>query len=152
MSTMKRKNCFYDTHRFGQPQIRIYHKKGKGNRMPRYLLKCGCCNEKLEIYYSDDGLEIGGVNGAIEDWQEILLPLLLIDHKGDELIDRRFIMTTAKEKMTEIIRNQPDDSSYDEILKELAFARMVERGLEDSRAGRTISNDEMDRGIRSWQK
>jgi predicted transcriptional regulator len=61
-------------------------------------------------------------------------------------------MATAKEKMTEIIQNQPDDSSYDEILKELAFARMVERGLEDSKAGRTISNEEMGRRIRSWQK
>ena len=61
-------------------------------------------------------------------------------------------MITVKEKMKEIIQNQPDDSSYDEILKELAFARMVERGLEDSRAGRTISNEEMGRKIRSWQK
>lgn len=61
-------------------------------------------------------------------------------------------MATAKEKMREIIQNQPDDSSYDEILKELAFARMVERGLEDSKAGRTISNEEMGRRIRSWQK
>ncbi len=61
-------------------------------------------------------------------------------------------MATAKEKMTEIIQNQPDDSSYDEILRELAFARMVERGLEDSRAGRTISNEEMGRRIHSWQK
>ena len=58
-------------------------------------------------------------------------------------------MATAKEKMTEIIQNQPDDSSYDEILRELAFARMVERGLEDSKTGRTISNEEMDRRIRS---
>jgi hypothetical protein len=58
-------------------------------------------------------------------------------------------MATAKEKMTEIIQNQPDDSSYDEILKELAFARMVERGSEDSKAGRTISNEEMGRRIRS---
>jgi hypothetical protein len=28
-------------------------------------------------------------------------------------------------------------------LKELAFTRMIERGLSDSRAGRTISNEEM---------
>ena len=54
-------------------------------------------------------------------------------------------MATAKEKMTAIIQNQPDDSSYDEILRELAFARMIERGLEDSRAGRTISNEQMGR-------
>jgi len=89
MDILKRINRFYDTHRFGQPQIRIYHKRGKGKRMPRYLLKCGCCDEKLEICYSVDGLEIGGVNGAIEDWREILLPLLLIEQRGDKLIDRR---------------------------------------------------------------
>ena len=61
-------------------------------------------------------------------------------------------MATPKQKMTEIIEQQPDDSSYDEILRELAFSRMVERGLDDSRADRTISNKEMDRRIRSWRK
>ena len=93
MDILKRRNQFYDTRRFGQPQIRVYHKKGKGKRMPRYLLKCGCCDEKLEIYYSDDGLEIGGVNGAIEDWCEILLPLLLIEENKGNLIDGGKIMT-----------------------------------------------------------
>ncbi|OGP81060.1 MAG: hypothetical protein A2Z08_01635 [Deltaproteobacteria bacterium RBG_16_54_11] len=61
-------------------------------------------------------------------------------------------METAKKKIAEIIEQQPDDSSYDDILRELAFVRMVERGLEDSRAGRTISNEEMGHRIRSWQK
>lgn len=61
-------------------------------------------------------------------------------------------MATAKEKMTEIIKSQPDDSSYEEILRELAFARMVEQGLEDSRKGRTISNEEMKHKISQWQK
>jgi len=61
-------------------------------------------------------------------------------------------MPNAKDKMTEIIQQQPDDSSYDEILRELAFARMVEKGLEDSRSGRVISNEEMKRRIESWRK
>ena len=61
-------------------------------------------------------------------------------------------MSSAKETMTEIIAQQPDDSSYEEILRELAFARMVQRGLDDSDAGRTISDDEMKRKIDSWQK
>ena len=51
-----------------------------------YLLKCGCCDEKLEIYYDEEGLEINGVNGSIEDWREILLPLLRIEKKGTELV------------------------------------------------------------------
>jgi len=86
MKVLCRQNRFYDTRRFGQPEIRLYHKKAKGKRSPRYLLKCGCCEEKLEIHYAVDGLEIGGVNGAIEDWREILLPLLLIERKGKRLI------------------------------------------------------------------
>lgn len=61
-------------------------------------------------------------------------------------------MTTAKERMVEIIQQQPDDSSYEEILRELAFARMIDSGLEDSRAGRTISHEEMERRIRTWQR
>jgi len=88
MRILERANRFYDTTRFGQPEIRVHHKKGRGKRSPRYLLKCGCCQEKLQIYYADDGLEIGGVNGAIEDWREILLPLLLIGRKGKKFLDK----------------------------------------------------------------
>ena len=61
-------------------------------------------------------------------------------------------MKTVKEIMTQIIEEQPDDSNYDEILKELAFARMIDRGLQDSQAHRTISNDEMKQRMESWQK
>ena len=61
-------------------------------------------------------------------------------------------MSSAKDAMIDIIGRQPDDSSYDEILRELAFARMVQRGLDDSDAGRTLSNDDMKRKIDSWQK
>ena len=61
-------------------------------------------------------------------------------------------MASAKEEIKEIIKEQPDDSSYDEILRELAFARMIERGLEDSRENRTISNEAMKHRIKTWQK
>ena len=47
-------------------------------------------------------------------------------------------MGSVKEQMTKIIQEQPDDSSYDEILRELTFARMIERGLKDSKKDRTI--------------
>ena len=85
MKIGRRSNRFYDTSRFGQPQIRVYHRKGTGKKCPRYLLKCGCCDQRLEIQYAEDGLEIGGVNGAIEDWREILLPLLGIQKKGKRI-------------------------------------------------------------------
>ena len=88
MKIKKRSNRFYDTSLYRNPQIRVYHRKGSGKKCPHYLLKCGCCKEKVEIYYSDDGLEINGVNGAIEDWRDILLPLLLIEEKGGKLVAR----------------------------------------------------------------
>ena len=61
-------------------------------------------------------------------------------------------MSTAKEELTRLIQGQPEDSSREEIVRELAFHVMVERGLADSDAKHTISNEEMDRRIRSWQK
>jgi len=61
-------------------------------------------------------------------------------------------MLSAKEQMAKIIQEQPDDSSYDEVLRELAFARMIERGLEDSEANRTISNEQMKHRIKTWRK
>ncbi len=60
-------------------------------------------------------------------------------------------MSTAKELLREVLESQPDDSTYEEIMRELAFDRMVARGLEDVRAGRLIDNEEMQRRIRQWQ-
>ncbi|MXS82634.1 hypothetical protein [Nitrosomonas oligotropha] len=61
-------------------------------------------------------------------------------------------MSSVKEKMTGIIQSQPEDATYEEIMRELAFERMVARGLDDSRQGRVLSNSEMERQIRTWQK
>ncbi len=61
-------------------------------------------------------------------------------------------MSSVKDKMTEVIRAQPEDASYEDIMRELAFERMIGRGLEDSHGGRTVANDEMERRIRKWRK
>lgn len=57
---------------------------------------------------------------------------------------------TAKERVRELLETQPDDASYDEILRELAFERVIDRGLSDVRSDRAISNNEMGRRIRRW--
>jgi predicted transcriptional regulator len=57
----------------------------------------------------------------------------------------------AKAVIREVIEAQPDDASYEEIMRELAFERMVDRGLADARAGRSVSHDEAMRRIRSWR-
>lgn len=58
----------------------------------------------------------------------------------------------VKTRMIEVIQSQPDDSSFDEILRELAFSRMVERGVSDVESGRTISHEEVGLVIEPWQK
>lgn len=59
---------------------------------------------------------------------------------------------TAKERMIEVLQEQPDDSSYEELLRELAFERMVERGLADVDAGRVLSHEEVLREMATWRK
>ena len=61
-------------------------------------------------------------------------------------------MSTVKEELTGLILRQPEDSSREEIVRELAFHVMVERGVADSDARRVISNEEMAKRIRSWER
>ncbi len=97
MKIPTRPNRFYDTSRFGQPEIRLRHRPAKGKKCPSYVLQCGCCGQRLESHYAEDGLEIGGINGALEDWREILLPLLLIERKDGRFVDMsRRLKGTAK--------------------------------------------------------
>lgn len=59
-------------------------------------------------------------------------------------------MATAKEELKALLDQQPEDSSHEQLIRELAFHAMVQRGLRDSDAGRTVSDEEADRRIRSW--
>jgi hypothetical protein len=57
---------------------------------------------------------------------------------------------TAPQQAIKIIDSLPEDTSYDEILKELAFDRMIQRGLKNSSENKTISNQEMKNRIKQW--
>jgi predicted transcriptional regulator len=59
-------------------------------------------------------------------------------------------MSTAKDELKSLLEQQPEDSSSEELVRELAFHVMIQRGLADSDAGRVSTNEEMDRRIRSW--
>lgn len=60
--------------------------------------------------------------------------------------------TTIKDHVHEKIDALPDDSSYEEILRELYFDRMIRRGLEDADAGRVVSDEDVQRKIAKWSK
>jgi len=59
---------------------------------------------------------------------------------------------TGKEKVLAILEELPDDSSFDDVLHELAFARMIERGIADAEAGRVKTLGEVRRIVDSWSK
>jgi hypothetical protein len=60
----------------GYNEVRVFHRRRVRKRDPRFLLKCGCCENKIEVYYGGDSLEIAGVIASVENWRELLLPLL----------------------------------------------------------------------------
>ncbi len=59
-------------------------------------------------------------------------------------------MATAKEAFLNTLEQLPDDSSYDELLEELALKKMIDTGLSDVDSGKIISNKEMKDAIDSW--
>ena len=52
------------------------------------------------------------------------------------------VRETSQDRVLRIVKELPADSSYDEILHELALNRMIDRGLADSKARRTVSDEE----------
>ena len=61
-------------------------------------------------------------------------------------------MATPKQDLLRLLQEQPDDSSREALVRELAFSLMVERGLADSDARRVISDDDVAHRIRQWCK
>lgn len=67
--------------------LRITHRKGKAMRAPSIRIKCGCCNESVVIFPNDgpitdphlDSININGVNGTIDQWRQVLCPMLGIE-------------------------------------------------------------------------
>lgn len=59
-------------------------------------------------------------------------------------------MNKVKEQMIKIITEQPDDSSFEDILYELSFSAMVDRGLRDSQNKNVISTKALKEEIKKW--
>jgi hypothetical protein len=61
-------------------------------------------------------------------------------------------MSLVKEKLIEIIKDQPEDSTPEEILRELALSQIIERGIDDLEKKRVISNEEIKNRIdKKWK-
>ena len=59
---------------------------------------------------------------------------------------------TGKAQALETIGELPDDSSLDEVIRELLMVQMIQEGLADHAAGRTLTHGEMKKEVESWLK
>jgi hypothetical protein len=118
--------------------IRVTHraqrKRGQGYISPRYLLRCGCCEGALEIHYGPEDLEINGVYGSIENWREILLPLLRMSRHGKSFtpdeIKRKMPKPSSKRKASIPDERKPHRKKPADPADALtpAEAKLVRRG------------------------
>ena len=59
---------------------------------------------------------------------------------------------SPKEAIASLVQEQPDDATVEELLHEIAYAAMIQRGLADLDAGRTILDSDFRQRMRSWSK
>ena len=57
---------------------------------------------------------------------------------------------TEKERILKLIENLPDTATIDDIMDELYFRQVVNRGLADVAAGRIVSHEEAKRRLSKW--
>ncbi|GAI94744.1 unnamed protein product [marine sediment metagenome] len=61
-------------------------------------------------------------------------------------------MKTVKKNVLEVIKNLPDDSSYEDIMEKIYFMQKVEAGLKDVDEGRVIPHEEVKKRLAKWLK
>ena len=56
--------------------------------------------------------------------------------------------SSAKTEARRLVDALPDDATWDDVMYRLYVRQSIERGLEDSDAGRTVSHDEVQQLLR----
>lgn len=67
-----------------RPPFRVTHRKARKKKSASIRVKCGCCKEAVEIYPQKEPdenpsrnlIEINGVFGTMDQWRQVLCPLL----------------------------------------------------------------------------
>ena len=59
-------------------------------------------------------------------------------------------MQTIKEEVTELIGKLPDDVTFDDVHYHLLVREKIDQGLADIKAGRIVSEEEMDANFKKW--
>jgi len=61
-------------------------------------------------------------------------------------------MKTAKQNALEVIKNLPDESSYEDIMEKIYFMQKVEKGIQDIKEGKVIPHEEVKKRLTRWLK
>jgi len=78
----KKRFIYNEDDEYGMPILRFWHRKAAKKKSPSMLVKCGCCDEKVEIYYDAfphnefPSIEINGVIASVNEWRKVLMPLI----------------------------------------------------------------------------
>jgi predicted transcriptional regulator len=59
-------------------------------------------------------------------------------------------MAPAKEEVKRLLEVLPDDASLEDIQYHIYVRQKIDRGLEDVKAGRTISEEEFEARMSKW--
>ena len=58
----------------------------------------------------------------------------------------------TKDKLNKTINNLPDSFTIDELIDQLIFIEKVEEGLQQSKEGKVVSNEDVKSMIDKWSK
>jgi predicted transcriptional regulator len=62
------------------------------------------------------------------------------------------LAATTKQDILEMIERMPDDTTIDDVLYALYVRASVDRGIADSKAGRTIPHEEVMKEVARWRQ
>lgn len=59
-------------------------------------------------------------------------------------------MSTAKEEVRKLLEQLPDNSSFEDIQYHIYVREKIERGLQEVKEGRVLSQEEVERRMSKW--
>jgi predicted transcriptional regulator len=59
---------------------------------------------------------------------------------------------SKKQQILKVIQNMPDDVSEEDVMYAMYIRRSIELGMEDYRAGRVVSSEDVKKSIDKWRE
>jgi predicted transcriptional regulator len=60
------------------------------------------------------------------------------------------MVTSAKQAALTLLNKMPENASLEELMYKLYFRQRVDRGIRESREGKTVSHGEVKRSLAKW--